>query len=104
MSRLIDEDDLLNDITSRYCINCDKRKGMKNGKYKTIYEIGDAPCRACMVDSVMDWVVDAPTVDAVEIVRCKECKYYDDRADAFYCVNTNDFWNPDDFCSRGERR
>lgn len=31
----------------RYCTDCDRRKGIKNGKYRTLYDIGDAPCRAC---------------------------------------------------------
>lgn len=57
----------------------------------------------------------APTVDAVEVVRCKECKYY--RAgkhfdDVKFCFRLKDKWgfevgynfSGDDFCSRGERR
>lgn len=53
-------------------------------------------------------VTEAPTVDAVEVVRCKDCKYsYGNK----YC--TNDAWKdegntvhiePGDFCSYGERR
>ena len=56
----------------------------------------------------------APTVDAIEVVRCKDCKFahltYD--KDAKYC----DFWRDDDdflievylpsdhYCAYGERR
>ena len=29
------------------------------------------------VDCIADIISDAPTVDAVEVVRCKECKWYD---------------------------
>ncbi len=45
-------------------------------------------------------LVTAPEVDAVPVVRCKECKHYGD--DHFCCYS----WctAPDDFCSRGERR
>ena len=57
----------------------------------------------------------APTVDAVEVVRCKDCKYRmrNSATDGdisfylggFYCGKR--FGNieiaPDDFCSRGER-
>lgn len=56
-------------------------------------------------------VADAPTVDAVSVVRCRDCKH---------CVRTTDFDGPglfcpvwarqwhraqlDDFCSYGERK
>lgn len=54
-------------------------------------------------------IADAPTVDAVEIVRCRECKFgsWDSEPDdAMVCVRTNDgFWRSgNDFCSRGERK
>ena len=47
-----------------------------------------------------------PTADVVEVVRCKDCKYYV----ANYCARdikgrTNMFYmESDDFCSYGERR
>ena len=48
------------------------------------------------------------TVDAVEVVRCKDCKHYDDEGYCWYwnyepgmSPNTVD---ADDFCSYGERR
>ena len=51
----------------------------------------------------------APTVDAVVVTRCKDCKYgsYDSKsAGAMVCLRTNDgFWRKEtDFCSYGERR
>lgn len=54
-------------------------------------------------------IADAPTVDAVEVVRCRECKFgsWDSETDdAMVCVRTNDgFWRSgNDFCSRGERK
>ena len=64
MPRLIDADALLKDITKRYCENCDRRKGIKNGVIKTLYEIGEAPCRACAIDDMKGELDDAPTVDA----------------------------------------
>ncbi len=49
----------------------------------------------------------APTVDAVPVVRCKDCKYgdYDSKPNgAMVCLRTNDgFWRKEtDFCSYGE--
>ena len=52
---------------------------------------------------------DAPTVDAVEVVRCKECKHYmlwEDSDDKKTCAKSIGLMvsSPDDFCSYGERR
>ncbi len=44
---------------------------------------------------------DAPTIDAVEVVRCKDCVYYDD--ENHFCSYT--IWaKPEGYCSGGERR
>ena len=64
--RLIDADALLDEVMDRYCEECDKRKGVKNGKFRIIYEVGDAPCRACEIDDVKTELEDAPTVDPVK--------------------------------------
>ena len=52
---------------------------------------------------------EAPTVDAVEVVRCKDCKYY--WLPQGFCTHdrhehqTAAIWQEDDdFCSYGERR
>ncbi len=56
---------------------------------------------------------DAPTVDAVPVVRCKDCKWFADNNDGewygcqmFHVVlNTpEDAPKPNDFCSYGERK
>lgn len=54
-----------------------------------------------MVDS-------APTIDAVPVVRCKDCEY-GEQADEFSYICNNGAWVhlfcwADDFCSRGIRR
>ena len=54
-------------------------------------------------------IADELTVDAVPVVRCKDCKYgdYDSKPNgAMVCLRTNDgFWRKEtDFCSYGERR
>lgn len=49
---------------------------------------------------------EAPTVDAVEVVRCRECKKHSEANGKHYCK----FWRmycPDDsefFCKAGERK
>ena len=45
-----------------------------------------------------------PTVDAVEVVRCKDCKWFNKPGCAIYIVDDSDKPKEDDFCSYGERR
>ena len=59
------------------------------------------------IDLVVHHLDRQPTIDAVPVVRCKDCKYfYHDRADRASCelvcgmVLTTD----NGFCSYGERR
>ena len=51
-------------------------------------------------------ILDQPNIDAVPVVRCKDCVYMDwdcKEADAIVCKRTNDgFWrSSNDFCSYG---
>ena len=76
--RLIDADATIKYLREFRCKDCDKRKGMKNGKIRFCYDIGDAPCRACDIGDTIDYFLDeaiSPTVDAVSVVRCKDCQY-----------------------------
>ena len=61
--KAIDADALLDEVIDRHCNDCDRRKGIKNGKYRIIYSIGEAPCRACDVDDLKDEIEDAPTIE-----------------------------------------
>ena len=51
-------------------------------------------------------VADAPTVDAVEVVRCKDCKHWciHKRLEIPWCRAMHIDRNAEDFCSDGERR
>ena len=64
-------------------------------------------------------IENAPTIDAVPVVRCLECKHHRDKneqerkylvEDILICTSpdaTDDCWNavwPDHFCSYGERK
>lgn len=62
-------------------------------------------------NKVINFIEEAPAVDAVEVVRCKDCKFYNNHAlkdvvfDADACHwNADEQPDPDDFCSAGERR
>ena len=52
---------------------------------------------SCIVD-----VVNAPTVDAVEVVRCEKCQYYDE--DGEFCKFWHGVRHPEHYCGEGERR
>ena len=61
--RLIDADAFVKEKQEWYCKqNCERRKGIKNGKECFIYKIGEAPCRACEIDDLISAVDDAPTI------------------------------------------
>ena len=52
---------------------------------------------------------ESPTVDAVEVVRCKNCKYGEvddaDFPDQYLCKHNGADWNDENhFCSYGERK
>ena len=49
---------------------------------------------------------EAPTVDAVEVVRCRDCKYHEDTSITEYehCCMIGKTVRHDDFCSYGERK
>ncbi len=48
-------------------------------------------------------VEDAPTVDAVVVTRCKDCRSYN-KPKTGWCEVHLDREHPDDFCSYGERK
>ena len=60
-----------------------------------------------MLRQIRQFIHIAPAVDAVEVVRCKDCKHWLEDDDIGYCDNPDGLDNydkPDDFCSYGERR
>lgn len=92
MSRLIDADMLKTEL-----LECD---------FLTAYE------KFIHEEDFIKFVNVQPTIDAVPVVRCKDCKYFInerrrcDHPNLDYDVECYDHWigvNPDDFCSYGER-
>ncbi len=52
-------------------------------------------------------ITDAPTVDAVEVVRCKNCTYQREvvpKQPRCYCLRHDRYTLYEDFCSDAERR
>ena len=93
--RLIDANALLDEFLKRYT------ERERNG---------NLVFAACEIkQDFADMISNAPTVDAVEVVRCRECKFGDwdsEPNDAMVCMRTKDgFWRSgNDFCSFGERK
>lgn len=62
---------------------------------------------------IIEDIKNAPTVDAVEVVRCKDCKYLGDfshsiifengKIDVFHCIEGKWDVKLDDYCSKGVR-
>ena len=56
---------------------------------------------------VLEWIDKAPTIDAVPVVRCKDCKHCDPEnhhCDHHMGTAAPLRRKPDDFCSYGERK
>lgn len=84
--RLIDADALVEKTDDRY----------------TLHEIGRRER-----DDIVDAIEYAPTIDAVEVVRCGKCRHYQGNHDVPGCAPC-DFWGIgavmwDDYCKSGER-
>lgn len=82
MGRLIDANKMIKDIKENY----------------VIYGYAD------FLNDFFRMVEEQPTVDAVEVVRCKDCKYCDRGNCDFWDDGYGAIVSMDDFCSQGERR
>lgn len=79
---------------------------LENGENEYVYD----------TNAILDSIDSQPTVDAVEVTRCRDCKYYcQDKINGEICrhpeldfdIECYDHWintKPDDFCSYGERK
>lgn len=74
------------------------------------YQISSGTEHRCERD-FLDLICASDTVDYVEVVRCKDCRHWNEET-GFCNLNSHfsmdeldwDMFNDDDFCSRGERR
>ena len=86
-------------------------------------DVNEIPCyhdEYCTTEDVQHWLNEQPTVDVVEVVRCKDCKHCTVTSDGMVCENAlptkrmQDYYiygstilarvEPDAFCSYGEKR
>lgn len=58
-------------------------------------------CSAVTMDGVNKILSDLPSVDAVKVVRCKDCYHYDEESEK--CIINNSEMKPIDYCSYGSK-
>lgn len=87
--RLINADDLI----TRYC---SETCGLARKDCGLTYE--DDGCEAC---SFVREIEQEQTIDAVPVVRCKDCKWYD--SVFFRCTKSRFCPDPDFFCACGAK-
>ena len=71
---------------------------MENGENEYVYD----------TNAVLDSIDSQPTVDAVEVVRCKDCirRYDTDECPMCFLIEGKycEYTNENGFCDRGERK
>ena len=101
MDEYIDRNAFLAEKRKLYCENCDRRK---NSKGKLVYEIEDAPCRACDIGDILDDVEDYHAADVRPVVLCRDCIHFQQfRPHDGFCKIDGMLWNNDFFCANGKR-
>ena len=66
---------------------------LENGENEYVYD----------TNAVLDSIDDQPTVDAVPVVRCKDCRYSKRKGNLYECPFFDEI-RPDEYCSSGERK
>lgn len=93
------DDDVRGDLISRSALiayfkeQCEE--AAKGTDQEDLYTLAALKC-------CTDYFRTIPAVDAVPVVRCKDCKGFN--ADDKFCIAWEAFVRADDFCSYGERR
>lgn len=88
--QLIDRDELLRNIEADIDISVTGVRNMEAVK--------------CCLQNILDDVKESPVVDAVQVIRCKDCKwYYRGGATCMFWDGENSMCG-DDYCSGAERK
>ena len=91
--RLIDANAEIKKLKDGFCLNCANYYGIL--------------CDTCEISEAIRIMDDATTVDAVEVVRCKDCKHFiqeEHGCNHFGYYSHTPWVDEVDFCSYGERR
>lgn len=95
--RLIDADAVLAEITDYL------------DEYSEVDGSGLHNPKWCAMEEAKDVILNASTVDAVPVVRCKECVFWlRDKGHSLNgeceCACIDGWWLPEEYCACGERR
>ena len=86
---------------------CALQKAIRTDYFEHFTQYHDTD-QIALIDMVCDDIEESPTVDAVEVVRCRECKYsfYDEIFGNFWCNSHSGCRKVKDegFCDLGERK
>ena len=86
--RLIDADALFKALGfAEPCSECDHLDPIRHWR-----------CEDAIWNDVCGAIFDAPTIDAVPVVRCKDCEYW--KVETEQC----DLFDADDYCSMAKRK
>lgn len=68
------------------------------------YDTVDGIMASTVLRQVKTDIMNIPSADVIEVVRCKDCTYYDpSETDCDWCSAWCGYTAPDTFCSYGER-
>ena len=90
--RIVNAEAIARKLKNAYCAECNV--------------VRQVQCSACWVNDVLE-LLDGDSVDAVEVVRCKDCKHWAQLESGGFCDNPEGllcFDKPNDFCCYGERK
>lgn len=87
MTRLIDGDALIKLINGGYDLDFDEVPETKR--------------------ELLRMIMEQPTVDAVQVIRCKDCKHFDTdtgKKGYYFCPMLDTFRRPEGYCDLAERK
>lgn len=85
-------------------IDADALAANEQAKYEAVHNVRPMEVQTIMHRAIQGALAGAPTIDAVPVVRCKDCVYAEKEEDILTCRSTAFGVKPDDYCSDGERR
>lgn len=94
--RLIDRHELRKALEDNICADCEK-------------DPNSLRCGACLMDVAIEYIIAAPTIDAVEVVHCQNCGNSTDMrncgfdGDMRFCHKLKIVTSPEWFCAEGKR-
>lgn len=101
----VKKDDFIAEKRWLYCEHCKHREGKKRGKQTVLYEIGEAPCKSCGINDMLEEIEYFHAADVREnthgtwkhehqastsggtyaVIRCSECGWAYPISETKYC-------------------